>query len=113
VDALAASTQFERAGIRRAISALLASAEVIPLDAHILRLAAHAEGDYELSGQDSIVLASVLSHLEAARPGESCFLNRNARDFDDPNIRGTLEDLGCKFFARFGLALEYILTRIQ
>lgn len=110
--ALIASTQFEREGVRRAISDLLQAAEVIPLDARILQSAAVVESSYGLSGQDSIVLASVFTHLEATAPAESCFLNRNTRDFDDPDIRERLEALGCKFFAKFAPALAYILTRL-
>jgi predicted nucleic acid-binding protein len=111
--ALIASAQFEREGVRRTVSALLQASEIIPLDAGILRSAAAIELDYGLSGQDSIVLASVLAHLETTTPAESCFLNRNAKDFDDPDIRERLEALRCKFFAKFAPALAYILTRIQ
>ncbi len=110
--ALIASAQFERDGVRRAVSDLLAASEVIPLDGAILRSAAAMEIEYDLSGQDAIVLASVLGHLEATGPNESCFLNRNAKDFDNPNIRERLETGRCKFFARFSPAFAYILTRI-
>ena len=64
-DALTASNRFEREGVRRAISGLLDAAEIIPLDARILRLALQAESDHPAVGQDSIVLASVLVHLGA------------------------------------------------
>lgn len=110
--ALIARAQFERDGIRRTISELLQSADVIPLDGRTLRLAAANEIEYGLSGQDSIVLASVLAHLESAAPAESCFLNRNTKDFDDPDIREKLEALGCKFFPKFAPALAYIRSRI-
>ena len=110
--ALIASAQFERDGVRRATSELLQSAEVIPLDGPTLRSAAEIEIEYGLSGQDSIVLASVLAHLESTAPAESCFLNRNTKDFDDPDIREKLETLGCRFFPKFAPALAYIRTRI-
>ena len=71
------------------------------------------EPEYDLSGQDSIVLASVLAHLELDAPVESCFLNRNTRDFDDPDIRDRLEAFRCKFFAKFDAGLAYISTRIK
>jgi hypothetical protein len=65
-----------------------------------------------MSGQDAIVLASVLAHLGVHRPPESCFLNRNTKDFDDPDVRERLEACGCKFFGKFEDGLHYVSARI-
>jgi hypothetical protein len=93
---LIASARGERDGLRETITELLRSAHIIPLDGAVLKLASEAEDRYGLSGQDSIVLASVLSDLEIRHPGESCFLNRNSKDFDDP---GVLERCAADAFA--------------
>lgn len=111
--ALVERAQFELQGVRRTVSELIQSAEVIPLDSGILRSAADIETRYGLSGQDAIVLASVVFHLETAKPADSCFLNRNSKDFDDPDIRDRLDALNCKFFARFAPALAYISARLK
>jgi hypothetical protein len=42
----------------------------------------------------------------------SCFLNRNAKDFDDPDIRERLKARGCEFFASFEAGLRYVVARI-
>ncbi|MBZ5675613.1 MAG: PIN domain-containing protein [Acidobacteriia bacterium] len=110
---LIASAQIEREGLRSTISELLRTADVIALDAAILRSAAAIEVEYGMSGQDAIVLASVLAHIEVHNPLESCFLNRNSKDFDDPDIRERLDARGCKFFSNFGDGLRYILSRIE
>jgi len=110
---LISSAQEEREGLKGTISELLNAADVIALDAAILRSAAEVQTQYSMSGQDAIVLASVITHLEIRRPAESCFLNRNSKDFDDPNIRERLEALGCRFFARFEDGLRYIISRIE
>ena len=110
---LIASAQLEREGLRNTISTLLLAADIIPLDAAILRFAADVQVQYGMSGQDAIVLASVLAHLELQRPPESCFLNRNSKDFDDPDVRERLEARGCRFFAKFEDGLGYILSRIE
>jgi hypothetical protein len=60
----------------------------------------------DMSVQDSIVLASVVHHLAETNPAESFFLNRNTKDFDDPNVREMLEEFGCKFFGRFDNGLR-------
>jgi hypothetical protein len=56
------------------------------------------EARYGLSGQHAIVLASVRGHLEGNGPEESCFLSRNSKDFDDPDIRERLEALTANSF---------------
>lgn len=111
--ALFERAQFEREGVRRSVAELIHTAKVIPLDSEILRSAADIESNYGLSGQDAIVLASVLFHLESVQPSESCFLNRNSKDFDDPDIRDRLDALNCRFFPRFTSGLAYISSRAR
>lgn len=115
-EALAAvligSAQFEREGLRDTISELLRTADVIALDRAILGSAAQIQEQYGMSGQDAIVLASVLSHLSLHNPAESCFLNRNSKDFDNPDVRERLDARGCKFFSEFSNGLRYVLSRI-
>ena len=116
---LATNAEFEREGLRSAVAELLAAAEIIPLDKEIINAVAGIEEIYGLSGQDSIVFASVLAHLTHLthltqyEPAESCFLNRNAKDFDDPDILERLDRMGCKFFSRFDRGLQHINARIQ
>jgi hypothetical protein len=107
---LIGSAQVERDNLRHTIADLLRAAEVIALDAAILRSAAGIQIRHVLSAQDAIVLASVLAHLELHRPVESCFLNRNSKDFDDPDIRVRLEAFGCKFFTKFEEGRRYIAS---
>jgi len=45
-----------------------------------------------MSGQNAIVLA----HVDIHRPAESCFLNRNTKDFDDSDVRERLEAYGLR-----------------
>lgn len=102
------SAEAERAGLERTIEGILKAAEVIPLDSDVFYRAAGLQVPFGLSVQDSIVLASVVGHLSQTRPAESCFLNRNTKDFNDPNVREILEGFSCKFFGRFDNGLRYI-----
>jgi predicted nucleic acid-binding protein len=106
---LVESAQLEREGLKQTVSDVLAVAEVIPLTAAVLRSAAAIESDFGLSGQDAIVLASVFGHLETNEQIESCFLNRNTRDFD----RDRLEVFHCEFLPKFVQGVEYIESRIR
>ncbi len=109
---LVESAKFERDGLRDAVAALIQSAEVIALDGAILKAAAEMQLEFSMSGQDAIVLSSILSHLDLWKPGASCFLNRNSKDFDDPGVRERLEVRGCKLFVKFSEGLRYVNTRI-
>jgi predicted nucleic acid-binding protein len=110
---LISSADQERDGLKRAVTRLLSTAEVIPLDGAILTSAGELQAAFSMSGQDAIVFASVLRHLKQTAPTESCFLNRNSSDFDDPDVRERLDSFGCKYFGRFDNGLQYILTRLR
>jgi PIN domain len=110
---LAGSAQLELKGLQRTVLRLLKIVEVIPLDSGILRTATKLQFQYDLSGQDSIVLASVLAHLSLHQAHESCFLNRNHKDFDDPDIRERLNAFACEFFANFDQGLKYISSKLE
>ena len=103
----------QRKSLRDTISELLRTADVIALDRSILKSAAEIQIQYGMSGQDAVVLASVINHPETHRPAESCFLNRNSKDFDDPDIRERVEEaFGCRFFAKFEDGLRYVVSRL-
>lgn len=108
VAVLVRSAEREREGLERAIETILKTAVVIPLDSEMLYRGSGIQVGLDMSAQDSIVLASIVAHLVETKPPESCFLNRNTKDFDDPIVREMLADLGCKFFARFDHGLRYI-----
>jgi predicted nucleic acid-binding protein len=107
------SAERERVGLQRAVEGILKTADVIPLDSEILHRVNGIQVALDMSAQDSIVLASVVFHLSETKPTESCFLNRNTKDFDDPNVREILDGFGCKFFARFDDGLRHIETRLR
>ena len=87
---------------------LLKIVEVIALDAPILAAATRYQLKHDLSPQDALVYASVLSHLARSAAPESCFLNKNSKDFDDPDIVAELKEHNCKLIPRFDDGCEYV-----
>ena len=61
----------------------------------------------------AVVYASVLSHLARSKPPQSCFLNRNARDFDQPDIVAELQRHGCTMIPSFDHGHRYLRSRIR
>jgi len=111
-DVLIGSAERERDGLKDTIAKLLRIVEVIPLNGRVLNAGADVQDALRMSGQDAVIFASVEAHLAEKRPHESCFLNRNTRDFDNPDVRERLEKYGCKFFGRFD-GLQYIGHRLK
>ena len=90
---------------------ILAVAEVVPLTANILALAASIEKPYNLAPQDALVYTSVLNHLRQHAPPVACFLNRNSKDFDNPDIVDELGERNCRLIARFDHGYNFITSQ--
>ena len=91
-------------------SRLVKAAEVIPLDASVLTASTQYQHTHGFSPQDALVYSAVLSHLDRNRAPQSCFLNRNSRDFDDQNVVEQLERYNCKLLPRFDSGYRFILN---
>ncbi|WP_341531470.1 PIN domain-containing protein (plasmid) [Nostoc sp. UHCC 0302] len=87
-------------------------AEVIALTSEILIQAASCESTYDLSPQDAIVYASVMNHLRQYKPQLGCFLNRNSKDFDSPDIVEQLNQLKCRMIPRFDHGYNFIQSQL-
>jgi len=107
------SAERERGGLERTVEQLLETADVIPLTADIFHQASSIQDVRDMSAQDSIVLASIVVHLAETKPAESCHLNRNTKDFDDPEVRYILDEFGCKFFGGFDEGLRYLDIKLR
>ncbi len=92
---------------------LLQIAEIVPLTATILAEAATFEEPYDLAPQDALVYTSVLTHLHQTSPSVACFLNRNSKDFDNPDIVDELGKYNCRLIARFDHGYNFINSRLQ
>jgi predicted nucleic acid-binding protein len=107
------SQEEEKTRLSDTIERLLRISEVIPLDSQILVAARQHQLDHGFSPQDSIVYTSVLSHLSVSAEAEKCFLNRNSKDFDDPDIVEILDGYGCKMLFSFDHGYSYITSRLS
>lgn len=108
---LVRSSQDEDQRLIDVLETILRIADIVALGASIVSDATQYRIKYELEPQDSFVYASVMHHLSGAGNIESCFLNRNRRDFDDPDIEENLSNRGCKMLFSFADGYNYILHR--
>ena len=86
-------------------------AELVPLTASVIAEALHHQ-QQGFSPQDAVVYASVLQHAADDVEEEKVFLNRNSKDFDDPDVEDRLEELGCKILFQFDTGYKYIRHRL-
>ncbi|MYC83781.1 MAG: PIN domain-containing protein [Acidobacteria bacterium] len=94
-------------------SRLMNSASVLPLDSSVLAVSTQYQRKHGFSPQDALVYSSVLCHLEQVRTPQSCFLNRNSKDFDDQNIVEELGSFNCVLLPRFDHGYGYILNALR
>lgn len=94
------------------LAELLDLAETIPLEPKILASAVDYRKQYDFKRpEDAIVFSSVVSHLETQSPGVSCFLQKDADDFKNPDIKTMLDDFKCKLIFSFSDGVKYIKSR--
>lgn len=91
---------------------LLATADIIPLSLGIIDSAQLHEAEHGLSPQDAIVYASTLWHLDQTQTPISCFINRNSKDFNDPDIETALANFNCKALYNFTNGLGYVMSKL-
>lgn len=91
---------------------LFKTAHVIALELPVLEAAARYQRAHDLSPQDAAVYAAVRFQLEREKAPRSCFLNKNSKDFDDPDLVEELDAQGCKLLPRFDAGYRFILGHI-
>jgi hypothetical protein len=87
---------------------ILEIAEVIPLNKDVVMNAVIYRETFGFGYQDSLVFSSVINHLDLGADANSCFLNRNSKDFDDPDIVETLESKNCRMLFSFEKGFDYV-----
>lgn len=90
---------------------LLRVVRILPLTSDVFAAAREAQTTHGLELHDAIVFASVFGDLEA-KPAESCFLNRNKKDFDDPTIVANLQARNCKMLGSFEDGARFVLAKL-
>ncbi|OKH52945.1 PIN domain-containing protein [Calothrix sp. HK-06] len=91
----------------------LKCAEIIPMNADVMRDAATNEVALKFQPQDAIIYASVMFHLRQNPPQIACFINRNARDFHNPITNNDLNRFNCRMIPSFDDGYNFIQSRIR
>ncbi len=92
---------------------LLRIGTIIPLETAIFSTATQSQQQYDLPPTDALIYAAVLLHLKQ-RPGvASCFLNRNTKDFEEPDLMAELAQHNCKLLPRFDAGHDFIRNSIS
>lgn len=91
---------------------ILGCAEFIPLDAAAIRGSLDARMSYGLTSQDALVFTCVMTHLATTRPTRAVFLNRNRKDFANPDILAALDQLNCALKTQFTAGLAYVRAEL-
>lgn len=110
---LMASVDQDASSLQTVLARITAVANVMPLGSAILKASSEYQRTHDFSPQDAIVYAAVVADLDAGEPdGQSCFLNRNSKDFDDQPVVEELERYRCKLLPRFESGLHYVRSKL-
>jgi predicted nucleic acid-binding protein len=109
---LVTSGEEEKQRLDSVISRVLETATVIPIERNTIKEAIELQKTRISTPQDSIVYASVLSHLSGAASGLKCFITKNSKDFANPDIKKDLESRECKLLMKFEDGLGYIRSSL-
>ena len=110
---LSQSVEEENSRFEKYKGKILKICHILPIDDRILIEAGNHQSTYNLDFNDAIVFASVISHLKIASSVQSCFLNRNSKDFYTRQIRDELIRLNCKMIPSFEDGCNYILNSLK
>jgi predicted nucleic acid-binding protein len=92
--------------LEKLLGNILECAELIPISKDVVL---NSFGTNKLkSPQDSIIYSSVIEHLNKKKSNINCFINKNSKDFDDPDVKKRIKDLDCKAIFQFNTGLRYI-----
>lgn len=111
---LISSANDERFRLDTVATQLVEVAEVISLDSRIIAQSLKHQKDFDFSPQDALVYASVMSHVTRSSSVEdSCFLNRDARDFEDQNVIEELGEWQCRLLTDFDNGLSFVTSQLR
>jgi hypothetical protein len=102
------SNEDEKASFAHYRTRLLQTCSLIPLTREIICSAASYESTLNFEPPDAIVFASVIAHLQSQAGQPSCFINKNRKDFDDPDVKGELNKYNCRMITNFSGGLQYL-----
>ena len=106
--------EFEEESLENVVFDLLQSATILPIEQDVIQDALHQRRTTDLEMPDSIVLASILQHLESALSrSESVFVTKDRKDFGDPVMKETLRQFGCTLVTNFRDGLQMIRSRLE
>jgi hypothetical protein len=110
--ALIESSQEEWNKLESVTSLILSAGQVIPLTSEIVQAAIQNEETLGLEPPDATVYASIIDDLGVGNKSPSCFLNKNSKDFANPDIYAELSQYTCQMIPSFEDGLRYISKRL-
>jgi predicted nucleic acid-binding protein len=102
------SGEDERHRLSEALDRIVAAGRIVPLTAEVLLTANRAGNEVNLKPPDATVYASVVLEIDTDPEAPKCFLNRNSRDFANPDVFTELGRGNCRLIPSFRDGLAYI-----
>jgi len=105
------SSEDEKRRLDEGLDRILNAADIIPIELRTIRAAIAYQQRRALSPQDSIVYASIVQHLAQSPREAACFVTKNSKDFNNPDIENELQLHNCRLLTRFRDTLGYVQSQ--
>jgi len=110
---LTESNQDDEEQLRLVRKRLLSTAKVLPLTQSLFVEAMNQEQIVGLEIADALIFQFVVSHLSENHFNPSCFLNKNSKHFQIPDVQDVLERYNCKLITQFADGLSYVKSNLK
>lgn len=95
--------------LQETVKRLLNAGRSIELNSRIFEQAIAYQFMFDLSPQDSIIYAAIIADLlNQTRKSPKCFISRDKRAFNDPNIMAELTSYNCQYAVNMSGTLNFI-----
>ena len=108
---LARAIEEEASSLRETLLTVLESSRVLSIEIPVLKMAQQNEDRFGMDLADAIVCASVQLDLAIHPVDEACFVTRNKKDFDDPDLSKEFASAHCKLLFSFEASVQFALGR--
>ncbi len=111
-EALIRNTQAAEQRFAQIEARLFQAVRFLPLDAAVAAEISKYINNYGLKPPDATVLASIMKDPQLGK-SPSCFLNKDAKGFEQPSIKELLNQHRCRLIAHFDNGLSYVQTALK
>ena len=86
---------------------------LIPITPEIIEYSGKLVSDYKIKKGDAVIFSSIIWHLNNNHEKKSCFLCKNSKEFQDPDLIDKFQQLNCKLIFNFDHGYQFVINNLD